>query len=99
MKTTTVTEAKAHLSRLLRAVQQGETVLILSRGRPVARLEPVGSRTPGPTAMRLAHLVRSGLVQRPRRTLGPALRRALAESPGEGASLLDALLAEREEGR
>ena len=46
MKTVTVHEAKTHLSRLLREVEAGET-LILARGNtPVARLVPYeeGSR-------------------------------------------------------
>lgn len=33
-------EAKTHLSELLAAVEQGETVVITRRGRPVARLVP-----------------------------------------------------------
>lgn len=39
-------EAKTHLPRLLKEVQRGESVLITSRGIPVARLVPV---EPGPT--------------------------------------------------
>ena len=34
-------EAKTHLPRLLRAVEQGETVIITRHGRPVAQLGPV----------------------------------------------------------
>ena len=33
-------EAKTHLSALLDAVAQGETITITKRGRPVARLVP-----------------------------------------------------------
>lgn len=33
-------EAKTHLSRLLDAVEQGETITITKRNRPVARLVP-----------------------------------------------------------
>ena len=33
-------EAKTHLSRLLDAVAQGETIVITKRNRPVARLVP-----------------------------------------------------------
>jgi len=33
-------EAKTHLSRLLEAVAQGETITITKRNRPVARLVP-----------------------------------------------------------
>ncbi|MCY3639890.1 MAG: type II toxin-antitoxin system prevent-host-death family antitoxin [Gammaproteobacteria bacterium] len=37
-------EAKTHLSRLLEAVKQGETVTITKRGQPVARLVPIDSQ-------------------------------------------------------
>lgn len=43
MKTVGVFEAKAALPRLLDAVEQGECVVITSRGKPVARLEPARS--------------------------------------------------------
>jgi prevent-host-death family protein len=44
-----VHEAKTHLSRLLRQVESGGTVVITRSGRPVARLLPVGAepRRPG----------------------------------------------------
>ena len=41
MGTTTITEAKNGLSALIDRVQAGESIIILERGRPVARLEPV----------------------------------------------------------
>ena len=47
-------EAKTQLSKLLKWVQKGETVVIASAGRPVARLVPYQptptGRTPGPDA-------------------------------------------------
>ncbi len=39
----TVHEAKTQLSRLLKLAEDGETVTILRRGVPVARLTPVPS--------------------------------------------------------
>ena len=55
MKTVTTHHAKTHLSRLLREVKAGETVVILSGSAPMARLvavrpakaarPPVGTRT------------------------------------------------------
>lgn len=36
-----VAEAKAHLSELLKAVEEGETIEITRRGKPVASLAPV----------------------------------------------------------
>ena len=40
MRTIPVAEAKAHFSELLKAVEQGEEVVITRRGRPVARISP-----------------------------------------------------------
>lgn len=41
MKTVGVTELKAHLSRYLKEVKQGEEILITKRGTPIARLLPL----------------------------------------------------------
>ena len=43
MKTTTIHHAKTCLSRILREVRAGESVVILDDGAPVAKLTPVGS--------------------------------------------------------
>jgi prevent-host-death family protein len=42
MKTISISEAKATLSKQIRHVHRGEEVLILDRGRPVARLIAAG---------------------------------------------------------
>ena len=44
MKTTTIHNAKTHLSRILREVQAGESVVILNGRTPVAKLMPVESQ-------------------------------------------------------
>ena len=50
MKTVTTHQAKTHLSRLLKDVQAGETVVILSGSVPVAKLTTVGAdRAPRPS--------------------------------------------------
>ena len=41
MKTVTTHQAKTHLSRLLKEVQAGESVVILSGSAPVARLTAI----------------------------------------------------------
>ena len=41
MTTVTAYEAKTHLPRLIRAVEQGEIVIITRHGKPVAKLSPV----------------------------------------------------------
>jgi prevent-host-death family protein len=40
MKTISAAEANRHFSKLLREVRAGETVLITSRGEPVAQIVP-----------------------------------------------------------
>jgi prevent-host-death family protein len=97
MKTTTLTEAKENLSALVDQVQHGETILILDHGRPVARLESVSEIETDPEA-RIARLERQGLL---RRASAPVSREVFEKKltpPSEGASALEALLAEREEG-
>lgn len=36
-------EAKAHFARLLDRVERGEEIVIMGRGKPVARLVPMGT--------------------------------------------------------
>ena len=40
-----IRDAKLHLSKLLKRVQQGEEVLLKDRGRPVARIIPIDPHT------------------------------------------------------
>jgi prevent-host-death family protein len=94
MKRATLTETKNNLSALVDQVQHGETILILDRGRPVARLESVLGEMDDPEG-RLARLERQGLL---RRASVPAPHEVLMERPPQptiGASALEALLAER----
>ena len=44
MKQVTIHAAKTHLSRLIKAVLDGEEVVIAKRGKPVVRLVPVQRR-------------------------------------------------------
>jgi prevent-host-death family protein len=96
MKKASITEAKNNLSALIDGLKGGGSpVLIMDRGRPVAQLQSVDHQY----ETRLAGLVRDGLV-RPRR--GPLPRALLTTAPPaakHGASVLEALLAERREGR
>jgi prevent-host-death family protein len=91
-----VTEAKNRLSAYLDKVQAGESVLIVERGVPVARLDPVTTDD-----ARLARLARAGLISLPRSSVKVPLE--FLAQPGEGdpdrPSLLEALLEERREGR
>ncbi len=97
MNTATITQAKNGLSALIDRVRGGESILILDRGVPVARLEPV--TTLADPVGRLSRLTRSGIVRpgtgRPpielMRTRGPAL--------AVGASAVAAIIDERATGR
>jgi prevent-host-death family protein len=98
MKRASVSEAKNNLSALIHGVQEGSPVLIVDRGLPVARLEPVQG-IEAQDDDRLARLVRQGVV-RPAR--GTAAKKVVATKPPSarrGASGVRALLDERREGR
>ncbi len=97
MKTTTITEAKNRLSALIDQVQAGESIVILERGRPVARLEPVAGYAD--STGRLARLERAGVLK-----IGSAAPPIdLLRQPGpelaNGASAVAAVIDERRSGR
>jgi antitoxin (DNA-binding transcriptional repressor) of toxin-antitoxin stability system len=87
------------LSALLDRVRHGKTIVIVDRGRPVARLEPALDTARRDPAGRLARLERAGLVKRATRRSPDRLLRRQPPRPKAGASLLEALLDERREGR
>lgn len=98
MKTASITEAKNNLSALIDGVKGGSPVLIVDRGRPVARLEPVGAPA-GTDPGRLDRLVRDGLV-RPARHVTPKVVFSTPPPRARGtASGVRALLDERRSGR
>jgi prevent-host-death family protein len=86
-----VRELKAQLSSVLRDVEEGETVRVTSRGRPVAEIVPV---LPGrsETTKKLIAEGRITPASRPLPMSAPAPR-----NTGRSASAL--ILAEREEER
>lgn len=96
MKSLSISELKATLSEQLRAVRQGEGILVTDRGIPVARLLPIEPQD-DPLAARLAQLERSGVLQRGSGALSEAFfQRSRPADPG--ASLRAALQDEREQG-
>ena len=44
MTTVTVTEFRSHASGMLSRVEQGETLLVLRHGRPIAEVTPVADQ-------------------------------------------------------
>ena len=95
METTNISNLKARLSAYLRMVRAGETVVVLDRDRPIARIE----RAEGAPAAddRLGRLEALGLVRRPAR---PLPFEAIAADPLRSRrSVLAALLEERAEDR
>ena len=66
MRKASITQAKNNLSALIDSLKGGSPVLIVDRGRPVARLEPVATDLDAGQNGRLSRLVRDGVV-RPRR--------------------------------
>ena len=98
MKRATLTETKNNLSALVDQVRDGETILILDRGRPVARLESV-LEGDSPSEGRLARLERQGVVRRAGRERPGGLLATPPPRSRAGASILGALLEERWTGR
>lgn len=99
MKKVSVTEAKNNLSALIDGLRGGSPVLILDRGRPVARLEPAIERRESGQNGRLSRLLRDGLI-RPRRLAPP--RALFTDQPpraNRGVSAVKALIEERRQGR
>jgi prevent-host-death family protein len=98
MKKASITEAKNNLSALIDSVKGGSPVLIVDRGRPVARLEPVNALGSQGND-RLARLVREGVVRHARRVVPKALFATMPPRAKKGVSGVRALLDERREAR
>ncbi|UYN94210.1 MAG: type II toxin-antitoxin system prevent-host-death family antitoxin [Enhydrobacter sp.] len=99
MKKASISEAKNKLSALLDGVRRGAPVLIMDRGRPVARLEPVLGEAKDASEGRLMRLVRDGVVHPRRAALPKSFLASTPPTPRRGASAVAALLDERREGR
>ena len=99
----TISEVKNGLSAYLRRVKAGESVLVMERKTPVARIVPVGHDAGSVQEMdavdrdaKLARLVQADIVARhgsgsPLEVLGQPVR--------QSAGLLEAVLEERSEER
>lgn len=96
MKQAKISELRDRLSYYLRRVRQGETIEVVDRETPIARLVPVA-----PSALKagawVRRLQRSGLVK-----VGPmnGVQEILQKKPArKKTGVLDSLLQERREGR
>jgi prevent-host-death family protein len=99
MKKASITEAKNRLSALIDGLKGGSPVLIVDRGRPVARLEPVTSGPEADPDGRLSRLIRDGVVRPSRASLSRELFKEKPPRPKGGASAVKALIDERRESR
>jgi len=99
MKTATLTETKNRLSALVDQVRQGVEVLILDRGRPVARLAPVSGDDNAVSEGRVARLERQGILRRGSAVVRSDLFDRPRPRPRNGASVVQVLLDERRAGR
>jgi prevent-host-death family protein len=93
MKKVSISELRKQFSRYLQQVRAGETVLILDRNQPIARIERVADEHPDE---RLARLSRSGMLTPPKQPVPLGLLRGPA--PAGRASVVTALVDERKEG-
>lgn len=97
MERVSISRLKDQLSAYLKKVQDGQTLLVTDRNKPIARLEPVAALADEDA--HIARLIALGIVSPPK---APPLsieeiRRMRPVAPGAG--VLEALLEERREGR
>ena len=62
MKTAAVSQLKARLSECLAKVKAGEELIVLERGKPIAKLVPI-PRDGGVDSRHFADLARAGLIR------------------------------------
>lgn len=96
MRQAKISNLKNHLSRYLDLVKKGESVQILDRDLPVARIVSIADAGGKASDARLAEMARKGII----RMGNPDLLKGLLKSrpPGKRSGLLRSILKEREEG-
>jgi antitoxin (DNA-binding transcriptional repressor) of toxin-antitoxin stability system len=99
MKKVSITEAKNRLSALIDGLKGGSPVLIVDRGRPVARLEAFTTGSKSEQDGLLARLIREGTVRPGRAALPRSFFTAQLPRLKGNTSVVAALLEERREGR
>jgi len=96
VKRASIVELKARLSEYVRAVKAGQEVIVTERGRPVARLAPIGGETRG--GAHLDQLIQTGLARPPIKGLPADFWKRPRPKDPDGRTLR-AVIEEREEGR
>jgi len=96
MKTTAISELKAHLSEYLNQVKSGDEVLVTDRGKPVARIVPISGKKRSQGS--LSRLQKEGLIKLGSGKL-PKDFWTLPRAEDPQGLVLKALLEERESGR
>ena len=98
MKSVSISVAKNTLSALIRKIHGGSVITITDRGVPVARLVPPANVQGVPPAA--VDLAARGLLRLPETALSPDWSSKLPARPRlrKGASVLKALIEERESG-
>lgn len=99
MKKASITETKNRLSALIDAVRHGESVLIMDRDKPVARLEPVSTGNAAEPEGYLAQLERNGIIRQADTKPSKMILSRKPPKAKKGASILHALVANREQER
>jgi len=97
MKSAAVSKLKAGLSEYLAKVKAGEEVIVMERGKPIAKLVPL-PRDGLASSGHLQALARAGLVRLGTGKLPAGFWKMPRPKDRQGA-VLKALLAERDEGR
>ncbi len=98
MKNASISQVRDHLSKYLRTVRKGETVIICDRDTPIARLEPISPFGEEATPA-ISRALAAGILMPPRvvddvlQKLPPPRKRR------RHARLVEALLEERRSGR
>ena len=96
MKMAKISELKNELSRFLRYVRKGESVLVYDRDRPIARIDPVRERPADAADEWTGELVEAGVLGAPANSLPTGW---LEGRPSVRGDIVAALLEERRSGR
>lgn len=97
MKSAAVSKLKATLSEYLARVKAGEEVIVTERGKPIAKIVPLG-RDQAAVPAHLLELARAGLVRLGSGKLPKGFWKMPRPADPHGAAV-KALLEERESGR